>query len=46
MVNVVNRFDSLRDANGSCIGKTKRHLVTRVRENSHSASAVCEHLED
>ena len=42
---VVYKFNCSRDADLSYIGKTKRHLVTRVREHSKSASAVCEHLE-
>ena len=45
LANVVYKFNCLRDANVSYIGKTKRHLVTRVREHSNTASAVCEHLE-
>ena len=49
LANVVYRFTCLRYADISYIGKTKRHLVTRVRarveEHSKSASAVCEHLE-
>ena len=42
---MVYRFNCSRDADVSYVGKTKRHLVTRVREHSKSASAVCEHLE-
>ena len=45
LANVVYKFNCSRDADLSYIGKTKRHLVTRVREHSKSASAVCEHLE-
>ena len=47
LANVVYKFNCSRDADLSYIGKTKRHLVTKVREHSKSASAsaVCEHLE-
>ena len=44
MANVVYQFQCLRDANQTYIGKTKRHLVTRVREHGQSSSAIYEHL--
>ena len=34
----------LRDANSTYIGKTIRHLATRVREHATSSSAIKEHL--
>ena len=42
--NVVYQFTCLRDANSTYIGKTIRHLVTRVKEHSTSPSAIKEHL--
>ena len=44
MANVVYKFQCLRDANQVYIGKTMRHLVTRVKEHGHSSSAIFEHL--
>ena len=44
MANVVYQFQCLRDANQAYIGKTMRHLVTRVGEHGHSPSAIYEHL--
>ena len=46
VANVVYKFNCLRDANVSYIGKTKRHLATRVREHRNTASAVSEHLNE
>ena len=34
----------LRDANSTYIGKTIRHLATRVKEHATSSSAIKEHL--
>ena len=42
--NVVYKFQCLRDVNKFYIGKTKRHLATRVREHGHASSAIHEHL--
>ena len=44
LANVVYKFQCLRDANVAYIGKTKRHLATRVKEHGHSSSAVFDHL--
>ena len=46
MANVVYRFQCLRDVDKFYIGKTKRHLATRVKEhsNSNSQSAVYAHV--
>ena len=44
LANVVYKFKCLRDANTNYIGKTTRHLATRVREHSMSPSAVKNHL--
>ena len=44
MSNVVNQFTCLRDANSTYIGKTIRHLVTRVREHTTLPSAIIENL--
>ena len=44
LANVVYKFQCLRDADGVYIGKTIRHLVTRVKEHSHSGSAIYDHL--
>ena len=44
MANIVYKFQCLRDANTFYIGKTKRHLATRVREHSQFSSAIREHL--
>ena len=45
-MNVVYKFKCLRDANNIYIGKTIRHLATRVKEHgtSPSNSAVSNHL--
>ena len=45
LANVVYNFKCLRDANVAYIGKTKRHLATRVKEHGHSSSAIHDHLE-
>ena len=46
MANVVYRFQCLRDVEKVYIGKTKRHLATKVKEhsNSNSSSAVHAHI--
>ena len=44
LANVVYKFKCLHDANNICIGKTIRHLATRVREHGTSPSAVFNHL--
>ena len=44
LANVVYKFQCLRDANQIYIGKTIRHLVTRVKEHSNLKSAIHEHL--
>ena len=46
MANVVYRFQCLRDVDKVSMGKTKRHLATRVKEhsNSNSRSAVYAHI--
>ena len=42
MANVVYQFTCLRDANSTYIGKTIRHLATRVREHTTLPSAIKE----
>ena len=44
MANVVYQFTCLRDANSTYIGKTIRHLATRVKEHATSPSAIKDHL--
>ncbi len=44
LANVVYKFKSLCDANNTYIGKTLRHLATRVKEHSTRPSAVKDHL--
>ena len=46
LANVVYKFKCLHDANNIYIGKTIRHLATRVKEHitSRSPSAVSNHL--
>ena len=44
LANVVYKFKCLRDANNIYIGKTIRHLATRVKEYGTSPSAVSYHL--
>lgn len=48
VANVVYKFQCSRDADITYIGKTKRHLVTRVREHGTSAapSAIKEHIDN
>ena len=41
---VVYQFKSLCDADWSYIGKTKRHLSTRVKEHLSGKSAVADHV--
>ena len=41
LANVVYKFKCLRDANNIYIGKTIRHLVTRVREAWHFTFKFC-----
>ena len=43
--NVVYKFDCLCDINISYIGKTKRHLVTRIKEYRSEKSAIGQHLQ-
>ena len=40
LANVVYKFKCLHGANNTYIGKTMRHLATRVREHGTSSSAV------
>ena len=42
--NVIYQFKCLRDVSLSYIGKTKRHLVTWVKEHASGESAISEHL--
>ena len=44
MANIVYKFQCLRDADCTYIGKTMRHLATRVKEHGTSASAIFDHL--
>ena len=44
LANVVYKYSCLRDANCSYIGKTTRHLATRVKEHATSPSAIKDHL--
>ena len=44
MANVVYQFTCLCDANSTYIGKTIRHLATRVKEHATSPSAIKDHL--
>ena len=44
MANIVYKFHCLRDADCIYIGKTMRHLATRVKEHGASASAIYDHL--
>ena len=46
LANVVYRFKCLRDVDKVYIGKTKRHLATRVKEhhNANSRSAIHDHV--
>ena len=44
LANVVYKFQCLCDANKVYIGKTMRHLATRVKEHEHSTSAIYDHL--
>ena len=44
LANVVYKFECLRDANTFYIGKTIRHLATRVKEHGSSNSAIYSHL--
>ena len=41
---MVYKFECLRDANTFYIGKTIRHLATRVKEHGSSNSAIYSHL--
>ena len=45
LANVVYKFTCLRDANVTYIGKTVRHLATRVKEHATTNSAVKDHLQ-
>ena len=42
--NVVYKFDCLCDINISYIGKTKRHLATRIKEHRSEKSAIGQHF--
>ena len=42
--NVIYKFHCLCDTDKVYIGKTKRHLATRIREHGKSSSAVFDHL--
>ena len=44
LANVVYQYSCLRDANLAYIGKTSRHLTTRVKEHSSSTPAISDHL--
>ena len=44
VANVVYKFECLRDANKVYIGKTMRHLATRVGEHKNQNSAIYDHL--
>ena len=44
LANVVYRFSCMRDANITYIGKTMRHLATRIKEHGTSSSAIKDHL--
>ena len=48
LANVVYRFKYLHDVDTTYIGKTKRHLATRVKEHGHSnsTSAIHDHMSD
>ena len=43
--NVVYKFDCLCYINISYIGKTKRHLATRIKEHRLEKSAIGQHLQ-
>ena len=45
LANVVYKFTCSRDANITYIGKTIRHLATRVKEHGTSPSAIKDHLQ-
>ena len=44
LANVVYKFQCLREADKVYIGKTMRHLATRVGEHKHLTSAINDHL--
>ena len=44
LANVVYQFKCLCDTNHTYIGKTSRHLATRVREHSTKPSVIKDHL--
>ena len=44
LANIVYKFKCLRDADNTYIGKTKRHLVTRVKEHDTTPTAINKHL--
>ena len=46
LANVVYRFQWLSDSNKACIGKTIRHLTTRVKEHCQGPSAIQSHLDN
>ena len=41
----IYKFDCLCDINISYIGKTKRHLATRIKEHRSEKSAIGQHLQ-
>ena len=45
ITNHVYKFQCLRDSNKAYIGKTKRHLTTRVKEHYQGPSAIQNHLD-
>ena len=46
MANVVYKFQCLIDSNKAYIGKTKRHLTTRVKEHCQGPSAIRSHMDE
>ena len=46
LANVVYRYQCLSDSNKAYIGKTKRHLTTRVKEHCQGPSAIQNHLDN
>ena len=46
LTNVVYKFQCLSDSSKSYIGKTKRHLATRVKEHKQGPSTIQNHLDE
>ena len=44
LANVVYKFQCLRDVDKVYIGKTRRHLATRVKEHGHSTHPVPQYV--